>query len=282
MILSASNRRACDENIFESQGARANGRAPQYPRNSRIAAMKRGLCIATIGAVCALAQPALALCPFHVGPSGAPSGTATTDGLLFLRFSAGFSGPDAVVGAAPAGSAAPDVLAFIQKNGAALNVDGDQFISSFDMMVITRYLLGFRGDALVADLQPRANSTRIGGTAIQAFIDGGCPTSPDPLIQIWTAMTAQLAKGTPEGIEAAKQYMTDTAQNNYVGALVALTTELPTMMSSFSSLIPLLIEDRHAQYWVSVPLEGSQTGERSVHLITFLRTFDGKWLIDAM
>ena len=191
-------------------------------------------------------------------------------------------GSEAVVGAAPSGSAAPDVLAFIQKNGAALDVDGDRFITEFDMMVITRYLFGFRGEALVADLPTRANATRVGGVAIQAFIDGGCPTSNDPLIQIWAAMTAQFAKGTPAGIEAGKQYMTDTAQSNYGAALVALTTELPAMMASFSSLLPLLIEDRHAQYWVSVPVEGSQTGERSVHLITFLRTFDGKWLVDAM
>lgn len=231
---------------------------------------------------CALAQHAVALCPFHAGPGGAISGTATTDGLLFLRFSQGFVGPEAVVGAAPSGSAAPDVLAFIQKNGAALDVDGDHFITEFDMMVITRYLFGFKGEALVVDLPTRANATRVGGAAIQAFIDGGCPTSNDPLIQIWAAMTAQLAKGTHAGITAAMQYMTDTAKQNYSAALLAIQGDLPVLAYSFSELLPLTVGDGYAQYWVSVPVDGSTTEEYSVHLVTFLRAHDGTWLIDSM
>ena len=248
-----------------------------------MAKLKRWACLTTFGLMSTFAQPVLALCPFHVGPSGAISGTATTDGLLFLRFSQGFVGPEAVVGAAPSGSAAPDVLAFIQKNGAALNVDGDQFITEFDMMVITRYLFGFRGEALVVDLPTSANATRVGGAAIQAFIDGGCvAVSADPRINVWNAMNAKLALGTPAGIEAAKQYMTPTAVENYGTALLLIASNLFPLIASYSPLVPMSAEGDYAHYLVGVPVPGSLNGEYQVHVITFLKMDDGSWRVDTM
>lgn len=266
-----------DGGLAQPPASRAKAGTARMPKLIRWASL------ATFGLMCTVAQPALALCPFHVGPSGAISGTATTDGLLFVRFSQGFVGPQAVVGAAPSGSVAPDVLAFIQKNGAALDVDGDLFVSSFDMMVITRYMLGFRGDSLVADLQARANSTRVGGAAIQAFIDGGCvPPSADARINVWNAMNAQLALGTPAGVEAAKRYMTGTAIENYGTALALIAPRLPTLIASYGPMVMINNADRFADYLLAVPVPESTTNEKSVHVVTFLKLADGRWLVDAM
>lgn len=247
------------------------------------AALKRWLRTTLVGLTLAAAQPALALCPFHIGPSGAPSGTATTDGLLFLRFSQDFVGPDAVVGAALPGSVAPDVITFIRINRAALDVDGDRFITEFDMMVITRYLFGFRGDALVRDLPTRKDAQRVGGAAIQSFIDGGClAPSADPRINVWNAMNAQLAQGTAGGIEAAKQYMTPTAIDNYGAALTLIAERLPALIDSYGPMMMVNNADRFADYLIAIPVPYSPVGEKLIHVVTFLKTDDGRWLIDTM
>lgn len=64
-----------------------------------------------------------------------------------------------------------------------LDVDGDGTLSEWDALFILRYLLGFRGDALVAGqpLPPTSCATRLTGLAVQVQIEALLTSSADPL-----------------------------------------------------------------------------------------------------
>lgn len=228
------------------------------------------------------AMPSAALCAFNADGVGSPAGVGTSDGLLFMRFSVGLAGTSLSQGTAVQ-STVPDLLGHIQRNGPSLDMDGDQFVTDVDTTVIARYLFGFRGEALIAGLTIAADAPRRTGAAIQSFIDGGCLVlTPDPRINVWNAMNAQLAQGTSAGIEAAKQYMTPTAVENYGTALLLIAQSLPSLIASYSPLNAFTVGENYADYLVAVPVPGSLSGEREVHVITFLRMDDGTWRVDTM
>jgi len=241
-----------------------------------------GLLVA--GVVLGASGNSYAACQFNADKRGVSTGTATTDGLLLLRTLMGLSGPARSTNAVHPGGTDSDVADYLLATGLGLDVDGDKAISEVDIFVVTRYLFGFRGDALVAGLTVPIAATRKTGTDIQAFLDNGCVDGPNPNVGVlvWNAMNVELARGTAAGVTAARQYMTDTAIENYAAALTSIAADLPGLISTYSPLTPRVVERDYADYWLSVPVIGSSTGERLVHLVTFLRMPDGTWLVDAM
>lgn len=225
---------------------------------------------------------AVAQCPFNVDASGALGGTATSDGLIFSRFTLAPGLPAITAGTDAGALAAQRVAPFVEQFSGALDIDGDGSFTAIDALLIMRYQFGFRGEALVADLFRTPRATRTDASAIQAYIEAGCPNPLTPFVQIWQTMTTELGKGTAAGVEAAKQYMTDTAQKNYGAAMLAILADLPDLVASYSAIVPFTIGDRHALFWVSVPVEDGPPDQRYLYLITFLRADDGTWLIDAM
>lgn len=225
-----------------------------------------------------------ATCNFNADMHGPPSATGTTDALILLRTLKGLSGPERVTNAVHPGATDADVANYLQAIGLGLDIDGDGAISTVDIVVIARYLFGFRGNALMAGFTATTNATRRTGAELQAFLDNGCVAGPDPQIGIavWNAMNAQLALGTAAGVNAAKQYMTDTAIQNYGDALTSIAADLPALIASYSQLVPRLVQNDIAEYWLSVPVAGSATGQRLVHLVTLLRVADGSWRVDSM
>ncbi|MBL8310391.1 MAG: hypothetical protein JNL19_08210 [Burkholderiales bacterium] len=225
-----------------------------------------------------------AACNFNADQHGPSTATGTTDALILLRTLRGLSGPSRVTNAVHPGATDSDVATYLQSVGLGLDVDGDGVISTIDIIVIARHLFGFRGDALMSGYTATANAVRKTGAELQAFLDNGCVVGPDPQvgITVWNAMNAQLALGTAAGVNAAKQYMTDTAVENYADALTAIATDLPALIASYSQLVPRLVQNDIAEYWVSVPVIGSTTGQRLVHLVTLLRMADGSWRVDSM
>jgi hypothetical protein len=138
---------------------------------------------------------------------------------------------------------------------------------------------------LLGTLEQPDFGKRFGAMALRNYIDGGCTGSndaPDPRLAVWAAMKAQLALGTAAGINGAKQYMTDTAIANYAPAFVAVMGDLPAVVASYSPIIARQITADYAEYWVSRPVGASTIGARSVYIITFLRTQDGTWRVDAL
>jgi Dockerin type I domain len=227
-------------------------------------------------------------CPFNLDQSSvANSRRATTDGLIFIRYALGLPSTTPPVASASENAALTpaQVAAHMSTNANALDIDGDGKFSAFDAQVIARYLLGFRNAWLVSASIPEDFPKRSGVQALQNFIETGCTgtsDAPDPRVVVWNAMNAQLALGTVAGIDAAKTYMTDTAVGNYTGALTAIIADLPAVVASYSPIIPRQVSSDYAEYWVSRPLAGSVTGERLIHIVTFLRTFDGSWRVDSM
>lgn len=227
-------------------------------------------------------------CPFNVDQSStANSRRATTDGLIFIRYALNLPNTLPTVAGATENAAlvSAQVAAHMSANAATLDIDGDGKFTTFDAQIIARYLLGFRNTSLVGASIPEDFPKRSGAQALQNFIETGCTgtsDAPDPRVLAWNAMNAQLALGTAAGIDTAKAYMTDTAVGNYTAALTAIIADLAAVVASYSPIIPRQVGSDYAEYWVSRPLAGSVTGERLIHVVTFLRTFDGSWRVDSM
>jgi hypothetical protein len=226
-----------------------------------------------------------AVCPFNPDGAGNTSGTATTDGLLFVRYALNMTS-GAMLGAnATQGAATPaTIAAYIADpvNKAALDIDGDGKFSINDATTIARYMFGIRGDVLAAGLTPVEFAKRYGGRALQSYIDNGCTglnDLPDPRVQSWNAMNAALVSGN---ITTAKTYLTTDADLTLGASMMQLNTQFPGIVSSYSPLIPGVVRADYAEYWVSRPLAGSTTGERSLFVVIFLLSPDGTWRIDSM
>jgi hypothetical protein len=227
-------------------------------------------------------------CPFNVDQSSAAnSRRATTDGLIFIRYALNLpTTTPSVTNATENATLTPaQVASHVATNATALDIDGDGKFTTFDAQIIARYLLGFRNATLSSRLTAPEFAKRFGGASFQSYIDGGCNPANDPAdprIAVWNAMNAQLALGTVAGINGAKQYMTEIAVDNYTPALNAIVSELPTVVASYSPIVPRVVGGDYAEYWVSRPLAGSVTGERLIHIVTFLRTKDDIWRVDSM
>jgi hypothetical protein len=77
---------------------------------------------------------------------------ALNDGILFLRYAFGFSGPSLTSGALGEGATrdAGEIVAFLSTCGTALDIDGNGAIEPLsDALILLRYLLGLRGGPLV-------------------------------------------------------------------------------------------------------------------------------------
>lgn len=226
-------------------------------------------------------------CPFNIDQSAADTRRGTTDGLLFIRYALSLpsASPSATNATENAALTSAQIDAHMSAHANALDIDGDGAFTRFDAQIIARYLLGFRGTALAGDLDAPKFAKRYGSAAFQQYIDSGCNSANDPAdprMAVWNAMNAQLALGTSAGIDQAKTYMTDTAVDSYTPALATIVADLPAIVASYSPIIPRMISGDYAEYWVSRPLLGSGTGERLVHIVTFIRTLDGNWRVDAM
>ena len=239
-------------------------------------------------AVSVLSVSAHAVCPFNADAQGTVSGTATTDGLLFIRYALGITSGTALGANATQGGTPPaDIANYIANptNAAALDIDGDGKFTPFDAQIIARYLMGFRSDSLSRGLLPPEFAKRFGANSFQSFIESGCTgasDAPDPRIAIWNAMNAQLALGTAAGVTAARVYLTDTAVDNIGPVLSALISDHAAIVASYSVLLPRVVGTDYAEYWVSRPIVGGVAGEREIFIVTFLRSFDGVWRIDSM
>lgn len=96
--------------------------------------------------------------PLPLNVDATPSPTlyaATTDGLLILRHLLGLTGDALVSGAigeAAARSDAASISEYLSNLQPALDIDGDgATLAETDAVLVLRYLLGFRGDALIAN-----------------------------------------------------------------------------------------------------------------------------------
>lgn len=236
----------------------------------------------------ALTLPAHAACPFNPDAAGAAAGTATTDGLLFIRYALGVTASSGLGTNATQGGALPAAIASYiadPTNNAAIDIDGDGKFSPSDAMVIARYLFGFRGNALAASVPSVEFAKRYGGPSLQTYIDNGCTginDLPDPRLTVWNAMNAQLALGTAAGSAAAKAFLTPNGVNNHGPAFDQLIARMPTIVPTYSPLIAREVGNDYAEYWMSRPVPVSATGERNVYVIIFIHQPDGSWKIDSM
>jgi hypothetical protein len=111
-----------------------------------------------------------AQCPFLV--SGLTTARATTDGLLFIRAAQALTASPltAATGTTLTGA---DIQSAISSSLAQIDLNDSGRFDLFDASMIIRYLLGFRGDGLVAG-SAGAGAQRQTGEAVQSYIDGGC------------------------------------------------------------------------------------------------------------
>jgi chitodextrinase len=116
-------------------------------------------------------------CPFKIDAATAQS-VAQRDGLLFTRYGLGLRGPSLVAGTGFTAAAAPNIESFMQSNFARIDVDGSGTIDSVDGVAISRVLSGY-STAVSSTVVPAPTAVRSSTTAIQQFLDAGCP-SPAP------------------------------------------------------------------------------------------------------
>jgi hypothetical protein len=234
---------------------------------------------------CASVAQTAANCPFNLDQSSAGSvRRATTDGLLFIRYALNLPSTTPPVSRATenASLTSAQVAAHMSTNAIALDIDGDNVFSAFDAQVIARYLLGFRGANLAIDLPEREFAKRFTGEEYQQYIDNGCTAlvGSDPRIQVWNAMNAALVANNAA---LAKTFLTGNANENHGPVFDALIAEMPTIIASYSELVPRYAGGNYAEYWLSRPVAGSTTGDRYVHIVIFMRDpGNGLWKIDSM
>lgn len=235
------------------------------------------------------APAAHAVCPFD--PDGSGAGRLTSDGLLFVRYALGLRGQQLVTGSVQGGTTAEAVDRYITDplNASKLDIDGDGRFTPFDAQVIARWLAGYRGPALTRGLDPLDYAIEFAerwtATEFEAFIAAGCSAHavpPDPRLAVWDAMLARLALGTAAGVADAMQFMTGTARENLAEALAAIASELPAVVGGLGRPVARVVTDSLAEYLVSRPLSDGPSGAREIFAVIFVRSTDGRWLIDAM
>jgi acetyl esterase/lipase len=113
------------------------------------------------------------VCPFNV--AGLNNASFLSDGLLFNRQAANAQS-DGLVANTGTQLAASAVSDSISANALSLDINNNGRFDIDDALIITRYLAGFRSDALQASA---TDAQRISGDDVLAYIDGGCtPTVP--------------------------------------------------------------------------------------------------------
>lgn len=110
------------------------------------------------------------------GGGGATKYQSLTDGVLVVRHLLGLSGPaltNAALGPA-AGRNSAQITSYLQSLGALLDVDGNGTVdAATDGVLILRYLLGFRGPALISDASgvcPPLTACRLTAPDIEAYL----------------------------------------------------------------------------------------------------------------
>ena len=150
-----------------------------------------------------------AACPFDL--DGDTIVSATTDGLLALRLMNNMTEATLRTNAstapiAPRASAAA-MRGFAGSQLLAFDFDGDgRVLPATDGAILMRWLLGIRGDALVAGAVA-AGAPRNTGALVAAFINNGC--SPIGTVKTFTASTASF--NTPE--RGFWRWLTDANSN---------------------------------------------------------------------
>jgi uncharacterized protein (DUF1800 family) len=113
-------------------------------------------------------------CPLSVTGSGAPS--FALDGVILTRFALGLRGPALYDKLAPS-KTLTEAEANVGTSLAQLDVDGDGAFTSNDATILSRYIAGFRGDALTNGLTINAGALRKTSAQHTTFVDGGCATA---------------------------------------------------------------------------------------------------------
>jgi hypothetical protein len=105
---------------------------------------------------------------------------ALSDGLMLMRYLQGASADTLARGAMDAGATrtAAEVATYFDDYQRALDVDGDSRPNAaIDGTLLTRYLFGFRGNALLAGVTLGAEARRRTSAEIEAYLDGVCAQS---------------------------------------------------------------------------------------------------------
>ena len=102
---------------------------------------------------------------------------ALTDGVLVLRYVFGLRGAALTASSVDTGDCtrctAVAIEAYLASIRTQLDVDGDAEIEPLtDCLLILRYLLAFRGNALLVGAVDTSHCTRCNATAIQGYLAG--------------------------------------------------------------------------------------------------------------
>jgi acetyl esterase/lipase len=131
-----------------------------------------------------------AVCPFNV--AGLSNTSFLSDGLLFNRQAAN-AVDNALVSNSGTTLAASSVSAAISTNALSLDMNNNGRFDIDDALIITRYLAGFRGDALQASA---TDAQRISGDDVLTYINGGCVP---PSVQSCPALGASISDFVANG-----------------------------------------------------------------------------------
>jgi acetyl esterase/lipase len=130
-----------------------------------------------------------AVCPFNV--AGQSNASLLSDGLLLSRQAANVPS-DTLVANTGTQLAAATVSASIVANSLSLDINNNGRFDIDDALLITRYLAGFRGDALQASA---TDAQRMSGDDVLAYINGGCVPPPQSCPALGASISDFVANG---------------------------------------------------------------------------------------
>ena len=98
-----------------------------------------------------------------------------------------------------------------------------------------------------------------------------------PALSVWDGMNGALKAGD---ISRALTYLTTGAQEKYKPVFEALIGDMPAIITSYSKPSRGLVTDDMAEYAIMRYVESE--GDTQVFFIYFVKTSDGKWLVESM
>ncbi|TAG02375.1 MAG: hypothetical protein EAZ43_09580 [Betaproteobacteria bacterium] len=150
---------------------------------------RRTLAVATAAALSVLTTTAAtAACPFVGG-----SWSLTNEGVVVSRYASTITGTPLVANTRLSSLDRVAVKTGLDNVRNLLDMNGDAAITGVDSAIITRYLAGYRGAALTANVS-LGNATRDTAQKVLDFIDTGCPApvgARTPLYEALSYVTAR-------------------------------------------------------------------------------------------
>lgn len=192
-------------------------------------------------------------CPFAV--SGGTSTRLELDAPLLLRYAnSGARGSALYGGIAPASANLVNAETNIVLSFRRLDMDGDGAFTAVDAAIVTRYIAGFRGDALLSGFTPHTYASRKTGAQVEAYINAGCVASSTSVFALKDAARLLQQSSFGASLPEIQRVQALGSAAAYVDEQLATTRTSATAFTDYAHL--LIRQNKAGQHGCTDSLNG--------------------------